>query len=823
MNGDSMIVELDPPDDAMSLLLDPNPWSDKQIDADAMRDAVVWLDEQLDQWTESAALARPGGIETGATSMGRLDSAVHESALRDLLGRAAPTAVLLGVFNLAVLFDGFLVARVFAIAFLLVVPGAVLIAAGRLRPNDGAVRLSLAAAASVMFLMVVAVVADLGLPLLGVAEPLARSSMLTMIDATLLIVLVVAARRDDPLEYLLGTRLPTWTQIVVAALLAMVPLTAAAGAQLVNHVGDPTLAISALVVAGALLIGVLVTAERVPGWIVKATLYAVAVTVIYSYSFSGDLLFGWDIQQEFQAFSTTMQANAWYSTVDGDPYRAMLSITVLPAVITNLTGMSGVSLFRGVYPLLFASFPVLVYVVATRWLPRVAAFAAAAFVVAQLAFSQQLPAIARQEVALVFFGVLVAIAFDDAMTISQRRSIALAAGASLALTHYSTAYVTALVLVTAWAIGTLVRIVRRRERPPRVFVAWVVFGILGCTVAWNFGVTSSSENVLRFTDQVAERGPEFLPSAEGRSLVGRWLSGNAPQRITGKEYASREALIFDSGAPWLNAYPISVTADYPVAEAQTPMVGGPLPRARDVQPAMLAVVSQAVAALTALGMLAFSWQRRSDWSSARELAIVGVALLGFVAAMRVSGVAAEAYNQERAQIHAAAVLSVGFATALAWFLVRWRRLSLAVLCGALTVLFLASTGLAGRLSGGDPSANLANTGEARERFAVTDAEVATAEWLAANRNSDSLVYTDRYGTLRIWAAAVPIGVSSLQDVLTPDTLDRNAYVFATEANIAGGRARGAIGPDFAVYEFPGAFLDASKATIYSTGSTRIYR
>ena len=361
--------------------------------------------------------------------------------------------MLLCLFNLAVALDGFLAARVFAMAFLLVVPGAIVIASSRARPSDGAVRLAFAVATSVLALMVVAVVADLGLPLLGVTEPLARGPMLVMVDVTVLVVLALVARRRDPLESLLGARLPRSRQVGVAAAIAAVPVAAAAGAQAVNQGRGPALAIVALVAAGLLLIGVMVNAERLAGWIVRASLYAAAVTVIYSYSLSGDRLFGWDIQQEFQAFSTTMRANAWHSLVDGDPYRAMLSITALPAVLADLTGMSGVSLFRGVYPLLFASFPVLVYVVAARWLPKVASFAAAAFVVAQLAFAQQLPAIARQEIALLFFGVLVAIAFDDALEIAHRRIIVLVAGGSLALTHYSTAYVTSLVLVTAWAIG----------------------------------------------------------------------------------------------------------------------------------------------------------------------------------------------------------------------------------------------------------------------------------------------------------------------------------------------------------------------------------
>ena len=248
-----------------------------------------------------------------------------------------------------------------------------------------------------------------------------------------------------------------------------------------------------------------------------------------------------------------------------------------------------------------------------------------------------------------------------------------------------------------------------------------------------------------------------------------------------------------------------------------------MPAARTLQDTLLTASSQGFVALTGLGAVAFAWRRRRDRGAGREVALVAVAALGFVAAMRVSGVAAEAYNQERAQIHAAAVLSVGLAGAIGWFVTRWRRTALTALTLGLGVVFLASSGLAAPLVGGAASANLSATGDARERFAVTDSEVATATWVARHRYPDSIVTADRYAMLRIWAAATNIPTTSLQGALTPATLDRNSYVYASEANIVGGRARGAIGADFTVYEFPEEFLDANKARIYSTGTTAVFR
>jgi len=775
-------------------------------------------------------LSRFDGAEIGVTRRFELRSRTERRRLerradrRRLATNMLPTFALLLAFDAAVVMNRFLVARVFALAFLFLIPGVVLVALSRTRPTSGAVRLALVVAASTGFLMVVALANSLLLPRFGIAQPLARGPMVVAINEILAVLVFLVARVREPIASVLEDRVPSVGQVLTFSALALLPLAAAGAAEAVNHGSGPTPMVTVLVASGALIVGLLFASARLPHWVLCTGLYAVALTVVFSYSLSADRLFGWDIQQELRALSVTMRAGSWSpAAVQGDPYRAMLSISALPVGLANLTGVSVISLLRVVYPMLFAFFPLMVYSVATRWVSRTAAFAAAAFVVVQLPFAQQMPAITRQEVALLFFGVLVAVAFDDELPVRYRRVVVLLAGMALAVTHYSTAYVTSLALVGAWLAFGLVQLVRRRVRHRRVLAGWVVLGILAFTIFWNFGVTQSSSNVLRFAQQAAERGPEFLPSGEGRSLVAKWLVGNAPQRITGEEYATRVDLIYDTTAPWLNAYPNDVVDAHPVRNAAAPVVTGRLPAVAAANSLLLIVVSQGLVVVTALGIVAFAWRRRREsWTSARELALLGVVILAFVGAMRVSGVAAEAYNQERAQIHAAAVLSVGLATVAAWCLARRRRLTLGVIAGALMVVFASSSGLAALVGGGEIPANLKNGGDAAERFAVTDAEVATAEWLASHREPDSIVYTDRYGKLRIWAGTA-IPDDSIIDALTPATLDEGAYVYASEANVGAGRARGAIGQDYAVYEFPSAFLDATKATVFSTASTRIYR
>ena len=105
-----------------------------------------------------------------------------------------------------------------------------------------------------------------------------------------------------------------------------------------------------------------------------------------------------------------MQTGIWHSAHHGDAYGAMLSLTVLPAELHFLSGVPDLLVFSVVYPAIGALLPVAVFGLARRVLSRRWAFAAATFVIMQE--FQDLPALARQEIAMVLFAVLLAAMLD---------------------------------------------------------------------------------------------------------------------------------------------------------------------------------------------------------------------------------------------------------------------------------------------------------------------------------------------------------------------------------------------------------------------------
>ena len=142
----------------------------------------------------------------------------------------------------------------------------------------------------------------------------------------------------------------------------------------------------------------------------------------------------------------------------------MLSTTVLPTALHAVAGVPELLVFTVVYPAITALFPVAVFWLARRMLPLRWAFAAAALILTQATFGQELPAIARQEIALMFFVALVAAMLDRRLRRYPQWALAAVFGAALTVSHYSTTYLAVsligLTLVLQWGLSWLRQVPR---------------------------------------------------------------------------------------------------------------------------------------------------------------------------------------------------------------------------------------------------------------------------------------------------------------------------------------------------------------------------
>ncbi len=719
---------------------------------------------------------------------------------------------------LAVTFtDGVWIAMAAATVAALVVPGLLLLEAATVPRHDVLRCPAYLPAASLVVLAVVGVSANFAVPRIDGAEPFTAYPMLLALDVALVLLALVAALRRPQPPLPVAALLHAWPRVRDAWPL-LLPAGAAVGASALGATGDRTIALVVLVTAVATLaVGLFLAGRGAP---VRAALalYGAALACIYSFTLPGSEVFGWDITGEYATLTAVLEHGSWARLHEHDAYGAMLSLTVVPAALHGLAGLAPAVILKAVYPALLACFPVLVFSIACRIVTPRAAYLAALAIVAQAAFIQQLPAIARQEAALLEFGALLAVLADRELRPGTRRTLVAVFGTGIVVSHYSTAYMTIALLALGVAVGLALAVLRRDVRLlTRAVFALVVVAL--AAAAWYGPVTGSYSNAGDALSSIAADGLNVLPGASGKGPLDAYLRGNSVNVIPAATYQRDVAARYAKDRPYVVPLPAAGDPRFALRDDPVPETGDA--GARRGLNGAVTIVLQLVNLIAVAGALTLALRRRSS-PTARLFGALGVGALAILAVARISGTIAASYNLERLEVQMLAVTGIGLAL-LADRLAR-RHLVGRILVGlfalGLLVAVAAGTGLGAAAAGAGGTANLSRSGEDAERFAITPGERAAAQWLGGHAPPGAQIYADRYGQLRLFAFAHR--GSSFLTAVTPRTLDHRAVVFADRANWADGRARDAVGPDIATYAFPRAYLDTYYDRPYVSQQGAVY-
>jgi uncharacterized membrane protein len=733
------------------------------------------------------------------------------------------TLLLLAFFNLAVLLPGTLATHAYAVVFLLITPGALLLSLLPVRPAEASVRIAWALGASVLLLMLLALVMSLALPPLGVTRPLGRVPLLLGVNALVLATMLFHSPRGDPLTYLLDDFELTWPKILAVAALTVLPLAAAAGAERLNNRHGGELSFAVLVAVGIGLSALVVFARRTPAWLVSVSLYTGTAALLLLSSMRTNYPYGYDIQTEFQLFMATLHHGVWHLPSNGNAYAAMLSITALPAALSSMTGIAPALLFKLCYPLIFSVFPVLVAVAARRFFAMQAALVGAIVVVVQGLFAANIVGLARQEIGLVYFALFIVTLADTSLDRRWRQGLVFITFLAMAISHYSTAYFSTLVLLGGYALYQLLMRLWQTERSKAVLTLPVVASSLGVVLLWNVVITRSAGDLANVAASLSSKGLSLLPGARGSSFLQRFLNADVRPSIGASQFARLATAYYGAHDRFLHPYPLSVTAHYPVLAASSPITTRHIPA---IIPSGVTtastITSELLLLLTGIGVLALVWRQRRSQHAA-EIAALSLACLLLLGLLRLSGTISALYNAPRGQVQGAPLLGIALGLVLTWLLER-RKAVAAITVGAtaigLLLLLFTESGVNATILGGGSSDLVTNQGEAFQRYNVTAADLAAASWVLRHQQPGQVLYADIYASLHLDEFENPPGLIT---TVIPTVLEPGGFVLASSTNVTDGTARSLVAGDFAVYKFPALFLEHVKDVVFTTGTTMVYR
>lgn len=702
-----------------------------------------------------------------------------------------------------------------------------------------AARVLYAVGLTVLALILGGLLLDTALPAVGVDRPLAPAPLAVawlVVDVALL-----AWRRSVPLvptgALRRGVRSAIDARLEVAQALGVLALVAAlAGAVRLNNDAGGQVAVVAVLLAGGALLALLTRTGR-PGRDVR-TLWLVSAAPLLATSLRGWSITGHDIQAEFLAFRLANEGQNWQMSDLPSAYNACLSVTILPTVLVQATGLTGELVFRVLLQLVFAAVPVLTYLLARRFVSRRVALTAAVLTIAFPTFFTDMPYLVRQEVAFFFLALMLLAATEPARTRRGARVLVVVLGVGVILSHYSTTYVLLMALVAGLAALAATAAVRRRrgtrvDEPgaPLVLLHPVVVALLvAVTLGWAGPVTHTGGHA---TDVVKET----IDALTGRGVDGPSSSDTSYWIFSGDETSPRERMDMF----------VDETLDYRDAEipADERVVADPgraelKPKLHDdgADPVANALRFGAAVLMQVFLLLGVVWLLRrrlrgtlahSGAGFSRELTFVSagaVAALGLIVVvpnLSVDYGVLRAFQQTLLVV--APLMAMGLAVALRPLVTRLPRAA-AVLAAAVPVaMFLVLAGvLSVALGGQQQRMALAASGVYYDRFFVSDAEMQAIEWLGAADHADrgnERIIANRNINVRL--LALSDNRAPVADRLYPTLLSKDAFVFVDSQIMDRGVSTIFYTGDLLTYTYPLQDLDDEMDLVYSGPDARIYR
>ncbi|MCL0090054.1 DUF2206 domain-containing protein, partial [Dehalococcoidia bacterium] len=360
----------------------------------------------------------------------------------------------LGAIGLGVLgFDIPFLRQVVCFIFLTFVPGLLLLRILKLHRLGTINTLLYSVGLSIAFVMFLGFFINMLYPLIGISEPISTLPLIITLTVAVAILSVIAYIRESR-EAMAYPRqhhhsVP-WSDIFTPAalLLLLLPLLSAIGAYYLANFHQNNILLLILIGLIALIAGLIAFDTFIPQRLYPFAVVMIAISLLWHWSLISQHLTGWDIQVEYYYQNLTLANSLWDPTLP-TKLTTTLSVTMLAPIYSLMLNMDSVWVFKIVYPLYFSLVPLALFQVFRKQTDDKIAFCAVFFFMSFSIFFTEMLALARQQIAGLFFALSILLLLDRGMAATKRAALLIILGFSIIVSHYGLSYFYMLYLLLA--------------------------------------------------------------------------------------------------------------------------------------------------------------------------------------------------------------------------------------------------------------------------------------------------------------------------------------------------------------------------------------
>ncbi len=301
---------------------------------------------------------------------------------------------------------------------------------------------------SVSFLIFIGFTLNMILPIIGFENPLTTINLVITFIGSILVLTVLCFIIDK--NSVIDEKKVKFNSLFNPSFfyLCIIPFLSIFGTFILNNYNNNILLIANLILIAFTVI--LAVFEIIPKKYYPLAIFSISLSLLLHTSLISNYVWGWDIQQEYYLSNLVLSNNYWNYKL---PYEinSMMSITILAPILSKISTISLTWIFKIVYPFLFSLVPLGLYYIFKNQTNKKIAFLSVFFFMSIFTFYIEMNQLARQEIAELFFVLLIILLVSETTQISKKFLFVIFSF-SMVISHYGLSYIFIIYLIASYLI-----------------------------------------------------------------------------------------------------------------------------------------------------------------------------------------------------------------------------------------------------------------------------------------------------------------------------------------------------------------------------------
>ncbi len=656
--------------------------------------------------------------------------------------------------------------------------------------------------------------------IVGLSRPLTPHNLLLGLNCVILIeILLLATIGKQSTSLALRIYRPRPADIYILVTSLIIIASSVFGANLLNSSGSNSLAIASTVLVGLMPLYIIFSRNHISQWSYIIALPSMAISLLFLSSLRGSFLSGSDVLNEFHAFQIVVQQGFWNISQTHIAYNSCLSVTILPRFLSTISGRSGLYVFRVIIQLIFSFSPLIVFVIVRQFIKPTLAFLGAVSFLAFNDFISSMPNHVRQEIALLFFVLMILAITSREFSLKARKTLMLLFGLAMVVSHYSTAYIAVMLLIGCVIVQFSGNSIKS-EVAKKYFISnkgvvvsgYVTLVLVLSTIFWYSQIFTSTSGPITYIKTVTSQiilGRYDNQQTSGTSLQSQFNIFTTPASNIHlfDKYVKNNTVDTKNYSPRLLSLPVTTGKLTPVFMNNLLQI-------------LTQIWDKGYKFLALAGMLFFIFARkrlpkRLD-GTYRGLVVASALVIAISFVLPSFDLN---YGQDRL-FQQLLVILAGTLVYVTYTIFGYRKvLTYHFLAIFLGVYVLISGGLLGQISGGAPiPLQFNNYGDDYDRYYVHNSEVLSAKWLE-NQHGPFPIYGDVYAINRI-----NLVTTDLNPIisLVPSQIANHSFIYYDYSNTMDDVTYASYENNVLSFAAPTTYLQLNTNKVYDNGSSQVY-